>query len=140
MEERVLKTHYSNGCVGNVQLENEPRKKQNRIKSIIAASINWGDMLHETLHPVWQNDPNLKVKYYSNCANKYCFIKWKSQNQDPPLKRCSGQPTFNFQNPCIYCRLDCFITPNLSQKDQWRETDIALTHLHFCLIRNKLIE
>lgn len=52
MEERVLKTHYSNGCVGNVQSENEPRKKQNRIKSIIAASINWGDMLHETLHPV----------------------------------------------------------------------------------------
>ena len=47
-------------------------EKNNRIKSIIAASKNRADTLHETLQPLFDNNPDLKVPCHSNCVNKYC--------------------------------------------------------------------
>ena len=93
MEECIFKTYDDDECVGNILSENQPRKRSNRIKSIITVSKNLGGTFYETLQPLFRNNPNLKVKYDSNCANKYCSVKRKNQNQDPP----STWP--NFQLP-----------------------------------------
>lgn len=77
------------------------------------------------------NNPDLNVKQHSNCASKYCLVKHKSQNQDPPSKQSSGQPKFNFQKLCVYCGVDCYIIP---------DAHIVLTLHHFCPTRNKLID
>lgn len=120
MEECILKTYYSDDCVDDVLSENLPRKKNSRIQLIIAVTKKLGDTLHEILLPLFDNDPHLKVKYHSNCANNYCSINQKSQNQDPPSNQRSGQPRFNFQRLCIYCGLDYSIIPDLRHKDRWR--------------------
>ena len=92
MEECLFKTYYGDDCVDNVLSENQPRKKQNRIKSIVAASKNRGDILHETLQPLLDNHQDLKVKHHSNCANN------SGSNQDPPSKQRPGQPNLTSRN------------------------------------------
>ena len=106
-------------------------KQQNRIKSTIAATKNRADFLYKTLQPMLDNNPDLNVKYHSNCASKYCLVKHRSQNQDPPSKQLSGQSKFNFQKLCVCCGIDCYIIP---------EAYIVLTLHHFCPTRNKLID
>ena len=56
MDECIFKTVYGNNCDGNVLSVNRDRK-------II-------DTLHKTLSPLLDENPNLKVKFHLNCANK----------------------------------------------------------------------
>ena len=60
MEECIFKTYCGDDCVGDVLLENQPRKTTT--KSTIAVSINWGNTLHKTLQSLFDNDLDLKVK------------------------------------------------------------------------------
>ena len=104
----------------------------NRIKSIIVKSKNREDTLHKTLQPLFDNDPDLKVKLYCNCESKHCVVKQKSQNQDPPSKERSIHLNFDLQKLCIYCGIDCSIIHDPRHTDQWREAYIILTFHYFC--------
>lgn len=140
MEKCIVRTYHGDDCMGDVLAENQPRKKQNRIKSITAASKNRGETLHKPLQPIFNNYPDLKVKYHSNYANMYSSVKRKKTNQDPPSKWRSGQPKFDFQKLCIYCGLDCSIIPDPRNNDWRREAYIALSVHHICPIWNKVID
>ena len=62
MEECIFKSYYDDGCVGDVLSQIQSRKKQNRIKSIIAASKNWRDTLCETLKPLFESHYGFELR------------------------------------------------------------------------------
>ena len=66
------------------------------------------------------NNPDLNVKQHSNCASKYCLVKHKSQNQDPPSKQSSGQPKFNFQKLCVSTIFVLLEINSLTKKLTWK--------------------
>ena len=123
MGECIFKTFCGNNSDGKVLSENRDRK---RIDSIVVASQRREDTLPETLSPLLDENPNLKVKFHLNCASKYCSTKTLSKTKPPPVKRQrSSEPAFDFKKSCIYCGLDCQVKLNPKHPDRWRE---ALEH------------
>ena len=60
MDECIIKTFYGKNCDGKVLSENRGRKG---IDSIVVASQRRVDILHETLSPLLDENPNLKLNF-----------------------------------------------------------------------------
>ena len=130
MDECVSKTFYGKNCDGKVLSENRERK---RIDSIVVASQRREDTLHETFSPLLDENPNLKVKFHLNCANKYCSTNTLSKTKPPPVKRQrSSEPAFHFNKSCIYCGLVCQVKRNPKHRDRWRAVYLVEALEHYC--------
>ena len=126
--------------MGNVLLENQPTKKENRIKSIVAVSENREDTLHETLQPLFDKDPDLKVKYHSNCANKCCSVKQKAKIR---IHRQSGALVSQSSTSKNFVYVVELTGPSSltqgTRNDGVNEAYIVLTIRHFYPSRNNVI-
>ena len=74
MEECIFKTHYRNivWVMPNWKINLEKNRTELN-QSLLLAKI--GETRCTKHYSQFNNDPNLKIKCHSNCANKYCFMK-----------------------------------------------------------------
>ena len=97
------------------QSENLITSGARRIRSIIAASHQRGDYLHEELQVHLDEDLTFTIKYHKSCVSSYTSrthtqrqvvgVKRRLKREPPPLKRlcCSESSLFVFKLHCIFC-------------------------------------
>ena len=133
----IFKDYYGECCDETVTLsENRDRK---RIDSIILASKKREDKLHETLSLLIKDNSNLKVKYHSKCADKYCSTKNMKIPRPPPPKRRSSEPAFNFKSLCLFCGLDCNLNRAHDDRhpERWRKAFLFGKLEYYYSVRKK---
>ena len=121
------------------QSENLITSGATRIRSMIAASHQRGDNLHEELQVHLDEDLTFTIKCHKSCVSSYTSrthiqhqvvgVKPRLKREPPPLKRlCRSElSSFVFKLHCIFCGETCSLEYDPSNPSRWRAAYLCKT-------------
>ena len=124
------------------QSENLITSGATRIKSIIAASHQQGDNLHEELQVHLDKDSTFTIRCHKGCVSSYTSsthiqrqvvgVKPRLKREPPPLKRlCHSElSSFVFKLHCIFCGETCRLKSDPRNPSRWRAAYLYKTASH----------
>ena len=124
------------------QSENLITSGATRIRSIITASHQQGDNLHEELQVHLDEDLTFTIKCHKSCVSSYpsrahiqrhvVGVKRRLEREPPPLKRLCRSELSSFVSklPCIFCGETCSLKSDPRNPSRWWAAYLCKTASH----------